>query len=476
MNFKVNPIAFRQIQKSKWSLNFFTRKSSEFKKQFIIKQFILGFLSYSKIKVLNYKSTFHDKCANIDIVYYNYIYTKKKKRNKRKRIFKQFKSKNTKKLKKVFGFNLNTTFIYKSLKIKLRNLNKFKKKFKKQKRHKRYKRFEIPAHFTPIFQGLDLYNQIPMIKKKKKSNSKLSKLITLVEKIKSFNIKTYRNKKSKFDYLRKQIKINIKKKHLESKNKIKSKKNPFKKISLTNRKLITFVWNSKFNSKFLSKNIILKDQIKKYTNLINHKKINKLNLKSIKNLKSIQWKFKHFKKFKYIFLLKEKLLILKITQSLYYFGLQNVNIKLKNLNWWTDFRINKNLNNIVYNTLHRSSHRILSLKDFIFITNFSTYFGSTSILSEYFINEICKVRRQWQIIYTFKTILFTFVQKRIKNLKGFKIMLIGRIQGRKRTKKFNHAYGPMPVNKIAADIRYSLSTDFNIFGMFSLRLWLYYKY
>lgn len=471
MNFKVNPVAFRQIQKSKWSLNFFTRKNSEFKKQFIIKQFILGFLSYSKIKVLNYRSTFHDNCANIDIVYYNYIYTKKKKRNKRKRLVSQNNLQTTKKLKKVFGFNLNSTFIYKSLKLKLRNLNRFKKKKNKLKHYKRFN--NIP--FNPIFQGLDNYKKDSNVKKESSLDHNLNKLISLVTEIRLSNKKIYK-KKSNLEYLRKKIRLNIKKGSKGHINKITSKKNPFKQLSLANRKLLTFVWNSKFNYKFLNKNIILKDKLSEYTNLITPNRLTRLNVHSLQNLKSIQWKFKQFKKFKYIFLLKEKLLILKITQSLYYFGLQNVNIKLKNLNWWTDFRINKNLNNLVYNTLHRSSHRLLSLKDFIFITNFSTYFGSTSILSEYFINEICKVRRQWQIIYTFKTILFTFVQKRIKNLKGFKIMLIGRIQGRKRTKKFNHSYGPMPVNKISADIRYSLSTDFNIFGMFSLRLWLYYKY
>jgi hypothetical protein len=467
MNFKVNPIAFRQIQKSNWSLNFFTQKNTEFKKQFIIKQFILGFLSYSKIKVLNYKSTFHDKSANIDIVYYNYIYTKKKRKLKKKPIYNQTQLKTKKKLNKIFGFNLNSTFLYKSLKIKLRNLKKFKK-------YKKFKQKNIQK-FNPIFKGLNNDTESSLLKKQQKSTNNLYKLIHLIEQIKLVNNQVFK-KKYKLNYLRKIIKIKQKKKQISVSNKVNIKKNPFKKLSLKNRQLLTFIWNSKFNYKFLNKQIILKEQIKKYTNSINSKRLIKLNLNSIQNLKNLKWKFKHFKKFKYIFLLKEKLLILKITQSLFYFGLQNINIKLKNLNWWTDFRINKNLNNLVYTTLHRSSHKILSLKDFIFITNFSTYFGSTSILSEYFINEICKVRRQWQIIYTFKTILFTFVQKRIKNLKGFKIMLIGRIQGRKRTKKFNHNYGPMPVNKISADIRYSLSTDFNLYGMFSLRLWLYYKY
>ena len=132
----------------------------------------------------------------------------------------------------------------------------------------------------------------------------------------------------------------------------------------------------------------------------------------------------------------------------------------------------RRLNKILFKQLYFLK-QFKILKDTIYILNISTYCKSSYFFSEHLITQLCKLRKQWSIINITTQIISKIIKIRI-NIQGCKILISGRLQGRDRKKTFVKVFGLLPLHIFSTNISYSLSQDYNIFGMFGVKVWLYY--
>jgi len=173
---------------------------------------------------------------------------------------------------------------------------------------------------------------------------------------------------------------------------------------------------------------------------------------------------------KYFATLSDRVLTLKLMKYLeQFFGL-NMLVYCKSINFYFK-QSTLQLNFKLYNVF-RFFRRFSFFRDTLYIANISTYCRNPLLLSDHIVEELCRVRNQWPIINLTSRLLSKLLKMRI-HIKGIKLLISGRLRGRSRKKTYSKTFGQLPLQSFSKNVQYSLSQDFNVFGMFGVKLWFY---
>jgi ribosomal protein S3 len=183
--------------------------------------------------------------------------------------------------------------------------------------------------------------------------------------------------------------------------------------------------------------------------------------------KNIYLKKKRLLKRKLQAIFKNQVLNLYLTKYLTKHFSITTQIYIKNIKNFLKNSARK-LNKILFKQL-RFNKQVKFLKNIIYILNISTYCKSAYFFSEYIAAQLCKSRKQWLIINITTQIITKILKVRL-NIKGCKILISGRLQGRDRKKTFLKVFGLLPLQVFSSKISYSLSQNYNVFGAFGVKI------
>lgn len=269
---------------------------------------------------------------------------------------------------------------------------------------------------------------------------------------------------------------------VKDKNRIIKKKTKHSALynKVTNPKALAYFYKTKTPTKKEFLKLIKKNLTSynlSYKALIRNSKLTqyKMSFKDQKQLKNkdILIKIDNTRKFskKLEAIFKDRILTLQLNKYIYKFFKINTQLYVKNVKRFLKNSARK-LNKKLFNRF-RFYKKFKFFKDALIIINISTYCRTPEILSDYLVNQLCRLRNQWPIINITTKILQRVLSIR-SNIKGCKLLISGRLQGRDRKKTFIKVFGTLPLQEFSTNITYSLSQDYNIFGMFGVRVWLYY--
>lgn len=200
----------------------------------------------------------------------------------------------------------------------------------------------------------------------------------------------------------------------------------------------------------------------------NLKKYKKLYTNKNKNIK-INNELKKYKKLPYIKDLKNHL----STNICNFFKIEKVFI----FNFNTGFPKKKN-NRFIKHFFGKDFYR----KNFLDISNLvvsSLVNKSSKILSIGIAEILKKLIKHNQFLRLLNKILFTYYKyfslfKKKKIIKGYRIEIKGKINGKPRKKKRVISSGPMPFSSINCNISYFFSESFTKYGIFGIKVWLFF--
>ena len=121
-------------------------------------------------------------------------------------------------------------------------------------------------------------------------------------------------------------------------------------------------------------------------------------------------------------------------------------------------------------------------KNFIYISNLivlSLVNKSSKILSLGISELLKKLVKHNQFLRLLSKVLFVYFKffsllKRKKFIKGYRIEIKGKINGKPRKKKRVISSGPMPFSSINCNISYFFSESFTKYGIFGVKVWLFF--
>lgn len=97
---------------------------------------------------------------------------------------------------------------------------------------------------------------------------------------------------------------------------------------------------------------------------------------------------------------------------------------------------------------------------------------SASLLSNYISRRLIKTKSHSQFLYTFKDILVILQKTKISKIKGIKVKVKGRLNGKARSVSKTILIGEMPVQTLTAKIDYSESISYTSNGTFGVKVWI----
>jgi len=104
--------------------------------------------------------------------------------------------------------------------------------------------------------------------------------------------------------------------------------------------------------------------------------------------------------------------------------------------------------------------------------------NSVSLLSDYLATIYSKKlfkKKHMQLFYFLKETIKTFLNYKLTKIRGIKISIRGRLNGKLRTQRVWFLHNCLPLNSYAAIVRYSESTAFTIYGTFGIKVWSFEK-
>ena len=86
------------------------------------------------------------------------------------------------------------------------------------------------------------------------------------------------------------------------------------------------------------------------------------------------------------------------------------------------------------------------------------------------VTTLCALRKQWAFIKITNNLLFKTLDLHNDVVSGIKLSISGKINGRNRKKTILHYIGRVRTQTLSLPINYTLSTDFNLYGSFSVKV------
>jgi ribosomal protein S3 len=114
----------------------------------------------------------------------------------------------------------------------------------------------------------------------------------------------------------------------------------------------------------------------------------------------------------------------------------------------------------------------LWIEDLIYIINICTYAPNAKLLSSFLIKILCSLKKQWAFIKITSNIIKSILPYRTKKINGIKFAISGKINGRNRKKTVLKSFGQVSTQTLKKCIKYSLSTSYNVYGAFSIKIWI----
>jgi len=232
----------------------------------------------------------------------------------------------------------------------------------------------------------------------------------------------------------------------------------FNKTNLSNEKTYYYLKKNKQVFKFKLEN---KTRIKK----LDKKKPTRWCKNIITN--QINFKYKRVVTKKVYAILKDQLLSISLMRYLKQFFDLNFEIRTKNIKRFLKNSARR-LNKTVFKSL-RFYKKFNFFKDTLYIANITTYCNTPTLLADHLVTQLCRLRNQWPLINVVTNIIKEILHIRL-TIKGFKLLISGRLQGRNRKKTYTKVFGSLPLQTFSNNINYALSQDYNIFGMFGVRV------
>jgi len=98
--------------------------------------------------------------------------------------------------------------------------------------------------------------------------------------------------------------------------------------------------------------------------------------------------------------------------------------------------------------------------------------NSANLLSNYISTKLSKTKRQNQFYYLLKHILVILQKTKVSEIKGIKIKIKGRFNGKPRSSSKYIIIGEIPVQTISKKIDFFESTSFTLNGTFGVKVWI----
>ena len=115
--------------------------------------------------------------------------------------------------------------------------------------------------------------------------------------------------------------------------------------------------------------------------------------------------------------------------------------------------------------------------DFLYIFFFSIYLKNSNLLSWFIAKYITSKKSHFFFLKKIKRLLFLYFHHGTKfDIKGVFFKVCGKFQGKLRKRKFIASYKKKSLTTFTDLVSFSISQSYTKFGVFSIKVWLIYKY
>jgi ribosomal protein S3 len=101
--------------------------------------------------------------------------------------------------------------------------------------------------------------------------------------------------------------------------------------------------------------------------------------------------------------------------------------------------------------------------------------SSASLLSNFISNRLVKMKKHTQFFFLLKHILIILQKTKISKMRGVKIKIKGRFNGKSKASSKFIIVGQVPVQTLVTKIDYSESISYTFNGTFGVKVWIVYK-
>lgn len=175
----------------------------------------------------------------------------------------------------------------------------------------------------------------------------------------------------------------------------------------------------------------------------------------------------------YNYNLRFKVISMELEYVFYHFFKNNLVINTVNINSFFSFS--------KYNKIPPYSNIVLSsglfyYKDLVRSFFFSMYLKNSSVMCYAIGRHITNYKKHWFYVRSAKRLLnYILFYEKTKEFLGLRLKVCGKFQGKLRKKKYKFYHRYIALNAIKVYVDYSLHKVFTKFGVFSVKIWLFYK-
>jgi len=154
----------------------------------------------------------------------------------------------------------------------------------------------------------------------------------------------------------------------------------------------------------------------------------------------------------------------------------NIDLNLKIVNISQIFKFEK-FNNIPQTSIIYFSSRLSFFKDLLRCFFFSICFKNSYILCHILARHISNYKKHFSTIKNMTRIIKTIMSfEKTNNFSGIRIRVHGKFHGILK-KRFHKTYiGRKSLHRMSTNVSYSLNKSYTRFGVFSIKVWLFYKF
>jgi ribosomal protein S3 len=93
-------------------------------------------------------------------------------------------------------------------------------------------------------------------------------------------------------------------------------------------------------------------------------------------------------------------------------------------------------------------------------------------LGKYIAMQLKMIKKHWSFTRILTKLLDEYWFKYSNQVRGCKIVFIGKFNGSSRTRKVSLKFGEFNIHRFTSKVDYSLSESFSLFGIFGIKIWI----
>ena len=98
--------------------------------------------------------------------------------------------------------------------------------------------------------------------------------------------------------------------------------------------------------------------------------------------------------------------------------------------------------------------------------------GTSHLLGKYIAMQLKMIKKHWSFFRILKKLLEEYWIYCENEVRGCKIVFIGKFNGSSRTRKVSLRFGEFNIHRFVSKVDYSLSESFSLFGIFGIKIWI----